>query len=205
MSKSNSVSAWYVIFWLVMAGATGATGAGAGAWATSAPSHLALAVAGVQNASRQQSSFVPFIHTHSPVPFTQLSFTACRDAGTDCAEADAAITAVAAMNASFESLFIFLLSKLRLPQVYCEPVDDDKSYIARSITLVRHKKRGTALCRLRAASNFQCVGILPYRSLPTKKNPPHPNIGLANVARVQHRLPHVSKIVKSVGGKLQIF
>ncbi|CAG9216912.1 hypothetical protein BVI2075_640025 [Burkholderia vietnamiensis] len=80
------------------------------------------------------------------------------------------------MNASFESLFIFLLSKLRLPQVYCEPVDGDKSYIARSITLVRHKKRGTALCRLRAASNFQCVGILPYRSLPTKKNPPHPKI-----------------------------
>jgi hypothetical protein len=81
---------------------------------------LAFAVAGVQKASRQQSSFVPFIHTYSPVPFTQLSFVACRDAGTDCAEADAAITAVAAMNASFESLFIFLLSKLRLPQVYCE-------------------------------------------------------------------------------------
>jgi hypothetical protein len=103
---------------------------------------LALAVAGVQNASRQQSSFVPFIHTYSPVPFTQLSFVACRDAGTDCAIADAATTAVAAMNASFESLFIFLLSKLRLPQVYCELVDDDKSYIARSITLVRNKKRG---------------------------------------------------------------
>jgi hypothetical protein len=31
---------------------------------------------------------------------------------------------------------------LRLPQVYCELVDDDKSYIARSITLVRNKKRG---------------------------------------------------------------
>lgn len=121
------------------------------------------------------------------LPFTQLSFTACRDAGTDCAEADAAITAVAAMNASFESLFIFLLSKLRLPQVYCEPVDDDKSYIARSITLVRHKKRGAALCRLRAASNFQCVGILPYRSLPTKKNPPHPNIAYPIVVHAQHR------------------
>src|SRR5579862_8727529 len=146
-----------------MTGGGGATGAGGvGACATSAPSHFAFAVAGVQNASRQHSSFVPFIHTYSPVPFTQLSFTACREAGTDCAEADAAITAVAAMNASFESLFIFLLSKLRLPQVYCEPVDDDKSYIARSITLVRHKKRGAALCRLRAASNFQCVGILPY-------------------------------------------
>ncbi len=63
------------------------TGAGGvGAVATSAPSHFAFAVAGVQNASRQQSSFVPFIHTYSPVPFTQLSFTACRDAGTDCAK-----------------------------------------------------------------------------------------------------------------------
>ncbi|CAM2193932.1 protein of unknown function [Paraburkholderia kururiensis] len=84
---------------------------------------------------------MPFIHTYSPVPFTQLSFVACRDAGTDCAEADAAITAVAAMNASFESLFIFLLSKLRLPQVYCEPDDEDKSYIARSITSVRCERR----------------------------------------------------------------
>src|ERR1700733_11943961 len=142
LSKSNRASAWYVTFWLWITGAgAGATG-GCGAWATSAPSHFALAVAGVQNASRQQSSFVPFIHTYSPVPFTQLSFVACRDAGTDCAIADAAITAVAAMNASFESLFIFLLSKLRLPQVYCELVDDDKSYIARSITLVWNKKRG---------------------------------------------------------------
>src|ERR1700744_4918594 len=124
-----------------MTGAAGAGAGGVGACATSAPSHFALAVAGVQNASRQQSSFVPFIHTYSPVPFTQLSFVACREAGTDCAMADAAITAVAAMNASFESLFIFLLSKLRLPQVYCEPVDEDKSYIARRITLVQNKKR----------------------------------------------------------------
>src|SRR5258708_22601431 len=105
-----------------MAGATGGGAGGVGAWATRAPSHFALAVAGVQNASRQQSSFVPFIHTYSPVPFTQLSFVACRDARTDCAMADAAITAVAAMNARFESLFIFLPSKLRLPQGYCDPV-----------------------------------------------------------------------------------
>src|ERR1700742_3116834 len=111
-----------------MAGGGGATGAGGvGATATNAPSHFALAVAGVQNALRQQSSFVPFIHTYSPVPFTQLSLVACREAGTDCADADAATTAVAAMNASFESLFIFLLSKLRLPQVYCAPVDEDQS------------------------------------------------------------------------------
>src|ERR1700741_4441389 len=128
-----------------MAGATGAGAGGVGAWATRAPSHLALAVAGVQNAPRQQSSFVPFIHTYSPVPFTQLSFVACREAGTDCAEADAAMTAVAAMNASFESLFIFLLSNLRLPQVYCELDDKDKSYIARSISLVRHEN--ARLCR----------------------------------------------------------
>src|ERR1700736_4634852 len=116
-----------------MAGATGGGGAGGvRACANRGTSHFAFAVADVQNASRQQSSLVPFIHTYSPVPFTQLSFVACREAGTDCADADAAITAVAAMNASFESLFIFLLSKLRLPQVYCEPVDEDKSYIARS-------------------------------------------------------------------------
>src|SRR6516164_5407527 len=57
------------------------------------------------------------------------------------------------MNASFESLFIFLLSKLRLPQVYCEPYDEDKSYIARSITLASCGER-FALCRLRAVSNF---------------------------------------------------
>ena len=68
-----------------MTGAGGGTGVGGtGACTTSAPSHFALAVAGVQNASRQQSSFVPFIHTYSPVPFTQLSLTACREAGTDC-------------------------------------------------------------------------------------------------------------------------
>lgn len=107
------------------------------------------------------------------------------------------------MNASFESLFIFLLSKLRLPQVYCEPVDGDKSYIARSITLVRHKKRGTALCRLRAASNFQCVGILPYRSLPTKKNPPHPKIASTLWCMRNTGLPQLSEIVKSVSAKLR--
>src|ERR1700760_1585597 len=106
-----------------MAGATGGGAGGGGARASRGPSDLALGLAGLQNASPQQSSFVPFIHTYSPVPFAQLSFVACRDAGTDCAMADAAITAVAAMNASFESFFIFLLSKLRLPQVYCEPVD----------------------------------------------------------------------------------
>ena len=106
------------------------------------------------------------------------------------------------MNASFESLFIFLLSKLRLPQVYCEPVDGDKSYIARSITLVRHKKRGTALCRLRAASNFQCVGILPYRSLPTKKNPPHPKIATAFVVQAQHRPAATFRDCQECGGEI---
>ncbi|CBW74224.1 unnamed protein product [Mycetohabitans rhizoxinica HKI 454] len=94
---------------------------------------------------------MPFIHTYSPVPFAQLSLAACREAGTDCADADAAMTAVAAMNASFESLFIFLLSKLRLPQLYCEPVDEDKSDIARSITLWQC---GKPMYTLRTGSGF---------------------------------------------------
>ncbi|CAG9195780.1 hypothetical protein BGLA2_1180021 [Burkholderia gladioli] len=184
-----------MIFWLVMAGgATGATGVGAGACATSAPSHFAFAVAGVQNASRQQSSFVPFIHTYSPVPFTQLSFTACRDAGTDCAEADAATTAVAAMNASFENLFIFLLSKLRLPQVYCEPDDDDKSYIARSITLVRHKKRAATPWEQRL--NFSASAFCHIVPVPRKKILPTLRSPWRLWFQCNRRLQDVSRIVK---------
>ncbi len=38
-----------------------------------APSQVAAAVAGVQEASRQQSSLVPFFQTSSLVPFLQLS------------------------------------------------------------------------------------------------------------------------------------
>ena len=50
------------------AGAAGAEAAG-----TRAPSQPAAAVAGVQLASRQHSSLVPFFQTSSPVPFCQLS------------------------------------------------------------------------------------------------------------------------------------
>src|SRR5262245_18276454 len=56
------------------AAGTGAAGAGAGAEAgTRAPSQPTAAVAGVQVASRQHSSLVPFFQTSSPVPFCQLS------------------------------------------------------------------------------------------------------------------------------------
>src|SRR6476660_73618 len=83
LSKSKKASAAYVT--LVAAGGCGAgvgagaggggggactTGAGAGGGGgTRAPSQPAAAVAGVQVASRQHSSLVPFFHTSSPVPF----------------------------------------------------------------------------------------------------------------------------------------
>jgi len=55
-------------------GAGGGTTAGAGAGAgLSAPSQSAAAVAGVQNASRQHSSLVPFFHTDVPSTARQLS------------------------------------------------------------------------------------------------------------------------------------
>src|SRR5688572_3063121 len=82
LSKSKKASAAYVT--LVAAGGWGAgaggvaagagagagaaAGAGAGAAATRAPSQPLAAVAGVQLALRQQSSFVPFFHTISPDP-----------------------------------------------------------------------------------------------------------------------------------------
>src|ERR1700754_1109426 len=93
LSKSKNASAAKVTFSDVTTGATtgagGATGgatAGAGAGATgagaagfSAPSHSAIAVAGVQLLSRQHSSLVPFFQGRLPLPLTQLS-TVCANA-----------------------------------------------------------------------------------------------------------------------------
>ncbi|WP_246798074.1 hypothetical protein [Burkholderia perseverans] len=106
------------------------------------------------------------------------------------------------MNASFENLFIFLLSKLRLPQVYCEPDDDDKSYIARSITLVRHKKRGTAPAEQRlnfSASAFCHIVPLPRKKiLPTPRTPQRLWFQCNN--RLQDVLENVKKILLVVHG-----
>ena len=72
----------------------------------SAPSQSAMAVAGVQVPSRQQSSFVPFFHGRLPLPLTQLS--------TDCANApdmEVAMAAVAKSDATLFSFFMILLSR----------------------------------------------------------------------------------------------
>src|SRR5262245_40836767 len=87
LSTSKKASAAYVTFSLTGAaggagGGGGATGAGAGAGGGgaagggggfTAPSQFSAAVAGVQLASRQHSSFVPFFHTSEPSPLRQLS------------------------------------------------------------------------------------------------------------------------------------
>src|SRR5438067_1013662 len=78
LSKSKNASAAYVTFVAAGgatagAGAGATTAAGAGACTTSAPSQPLAAVAGVQLASRQQYSRVPFIHTRVPLPLVQLS------------------------------------------------------------------------------------------------------------------------------------
>src|SRR5437868_10564636 len=72
LSKSKKASAAKVTFDAATAGGTGAgagAGAATGAAGTRAPSQPAAAVAGVQLASRQHSSLVPFFQTNSPVPF----------------------------------------------------------------------------------------------------------------------------------------
>ena len=86
------------------AGAGAAAGAGAGAaalGATMAPSQPAAAVAGVQVASRQQSSLEPFFQACSPVPLRQLS--------TDCALAAVAKAAEANTIANLLNFFMVLL------------------------------------------------------------------------------------------------
>ena len=87
------------------AGAGAAAGAGAGAGAaalgaTMAPSQPAAAVAGVQVASRQHSSLVPFFQAW-PVPLRQLS--------TDCALAAVAKAAEANTIANLLNFFMVLL------------------------------------------------------------------------------------------------
>src|ERR1700712_3976638 len=88
LSKSKKASAAKVTFSLTGAtttagagagggGAVRAGGAGAGAAAgTGAPSQPTAAVAGVQLASRQHSSFVPFFQTVVPSAARQLSTVA---------------------------------------------------------------------------------------------------------------------------------
>src|SRR5882762_8609896 len=117
--KSKNASAAKVTFSVVGtgmgAGAGGAaTGAGGGAGATtgaggggfSAPSHSAMAVAGVQVPSRQQSSLVPFFQGRLPLPLTQLS-TVCANAP----DIEVASAAVAKSDATLFSFFMILLSR----------------------------------------------------------------------------------------------
>jgi hypothetical protein len=66
-----------------------------------APSQPAAAVAGVQVASRQQSSLEPFFQACSPVPLRQLS--------TDCALAAVAKAAEANTIANLLNFFMVLL------------------------------------------------------------------------------------------------
>jgi len=66
-----------------------------------APSQLAAAVAGVQAASRQHSSLVPFFQTSSEVPLRQLSM--------DWAPAAVASAAVATSIATLFNFFMVLL------------------------------------------------------------------------------------------------
>src|SRR5580765_2484253 len=116
LSKSKNASAAKVTFSLTGAGgATGAgagfgaaTGAGAGAGATffSAPSHSAIAVAGVQKPSRQHSSLVPFFQGRFSMPLTQLS-TVCANAP----DMEVARAAVAKSDATLFSFFMILLSR----------------------------------------------------------------------------------------------
>ena len=82
-------------------GAGAGAGAGAAALgATMAPSQPAAAVAGVQVASRQHSSLVPFFQAW-PVPLRQLS--------TDCALAAVAKAAEANTIATLMNFFMVLL------------------------------------------------------------------------------------------------
>jgi hypothetical protein len=72
-----------------------------------APSQPSAAVAGVQKASRQQSSLVPFFQTVPSVPLRQLSI--------DLACANAAIGAASAADAkSTATLFSFFMVLLSM-------------------------------------------------------------------------------------------
>src|SRR5687768_2757739 len=129
LSKSKNASAAKVTFDAATAGgAGGAAGAGAagvtaagGGGGTRAPSQPAAAVAGVQFASRQQSSLVPFFQTNSPVPFCQLSITGPPFAAVTrvCAPAAVASAATANIIATLFSFFMVLLLGKK-PQPRCE-------------------------------------------------------------------------------------
>src|ERR1700712_1492208 len=118
LSKSKNASAANVTLVLagtggggggggVTAGGAGGGGATTGAWATfKAPSQVGSAVAGVQNASRQQSSLVPFFQVR-PVVLTQLSTVlAWANADVPVVAPVAAIAAVAMSDATLFSFFI---------------------------------------------------------------------------------------------------
>jgi len=79
-------------------------------------------VAGVQLASRQHSSFVPFFHTSSLVPFCQLSMVLPPSAAFTCAPAAVARAAEANNIATLFSFFMVLLLGKK-PQQGCESVD----------------------------------------------------------------------------------
>jgi hypothetical protein len=73
-----------------------------------APSQSALAVAGVQNPSRQQCSLVPFFQIRAPSPFFQLSWL--EGAPMACAAAEAAMGAASTADAkSIATLFSFFI------------------------------------------------------------------------------------------------
>jgi hypothetical protein len=76
-----------------------------------APSQPAAAVAGVQEASRQHSSLVPFFQTSSDVPLRQLSIVWAPAAEARAAEANSIATLF--------SFFMVLLMGER-PQTRCE-------------------------------------------------------------------------------------
>jgi hypothetical protein len=83
-----------------------------------APSQPTAAVAGVQLASRQQSSFVPFFQASSPVPLRQLSIV--------CAPAAVARAADAINIATLLSLFmVFLLRDKAADSLRKKYVSDD--------------------------------------------------------------------------------
>src|SRR5438105_5635238 len=125
LSKSKNASASNVTFSLVGAtttggGGGGAAGAGGGArrgagggaaggggGAFRAPSQSGWAVAGVQLASRQQSSLVPFFQG-MPVALTQLSIVW---AWAKAPVAEAARAADAKSDATLFSFFMILLSR----------------------------------------------------------------------------------------------
>src|SRR5574344_826945 len=140
LSKSKKASAAKVTLEAAATGAAGAaTGAAGAAWAAfcRAPSQPSAAVAGVQLASRQHSSLVPFFQTNSLVPFFQLS--------TVCAPAAVARAAPANKIATLLSFFMILLFGIK--PLYAKFVD---------VISDHHQERCLRLChRVLFATGFQ--------------------------------------------------